>query len=264
MYVYVVSVVSGKEGGTRRKKNRYQTLNCPASDLQKSCVTPVSANRTKSYRPTKLQNDLAALLIVEPAISLRQAMARVGYSESVYSHNQHVVTQSKGLRIAIETHLANPDLKQQYRDKVLSRISLDRAADKLSSLLDSEDEGTALKALVTALEHAGIVERHDQEKVLVYVQQQFVQQVTPVLLDAIPRELHGTVLAALEDAAKNARSSLNVSNPGRFDGRVGVTPHDDPKNATGANVEPLEGNRHSAGADGTPDGGNSGEPQKNA
>ena len=136
-------------------------------------------------------------------------LREAGSPDVTVNHSNGRTFNSAGVQAALA------ELQPQFRSLLLKRVPLDKAAAKLSELIDSKDGHVALKALVTALEHAGIVERHDQVKLLLHVQQQFVQTVGPVILDAIPREYHGQVLAALEDASQQARSRSGLEWPGK-------------------------------------------------
>ena len=183
---------------------------------------------------------------MHPDWTVADILRAAGLPRSTINKTPGREINSQGVRLAT-IELA----RTGYRDAIIREVPFDKAAKRIGQLVDSEDGNIALKATVTALEHAGIVERHDQEKVLVYVQQQFVQTVGPVILEAIPRELHGQVLAALRQAAQDARPALEGLSRGAFDRRVGVGQPATTENATGANVERLEGNQPSEGANGT-------------
>ena len=117
---------------------------------------------------------IAELCIMHPEWSVSDVLRAAGFPPVTIAHSGKRAITAPGV-VAATAELQ----RLGYREAMLREVSIEKAAKRIGQLVDSEDGNIALKATVTAMEHAGIVERHDQEKVLVYVQQQFVQQVTP-------------------------------------------------------------------------------------
>lgn len=94
-------------------------------------------------------------------------------------------------KVALEApgvQIAKAELQATYRAKLAEKISIDRATDRISQLIDSEDGNTSLKALQIALEGMGVVEPRDQQQVIVYAFQHVQQLIAPVVSRFLPAE----------------------------------------------------------------------------
>jgi hypothetical protein len=81
---------------------------------------PKRRYKPRRIRPTKLQLQLAALLVSDPGITLRDAMRQVGFSEATAGHHATRQLTRPSQKLAIEQALANSGITD---DRVLGRLN---------------------------------------------------------------------------------------------------------------------------------------------
>ena len=154
----------------------------------------------RRIRPTKLQADLAALLIADPHITLAEALRRVGYSEAVALHAAKEIVCSPGVQAALA------DRQGAYRAKIAELLPAEEAAArKVELAMQDEQLGTALNALDGLLEDAGIRESKDEQKFLVLV----LTTMREVLVENVPDQA-GNILVQIGE--RFTRRSMADSN----------------------------------------------------
>jgi hypothetical protein len=83
-------------------------------------TTPKRKYGPRKIRPSRLQLQLAALLVTDPGITLCEAMAKVGYSKSMARHHAHEAIVSPGQQVAIQQQLAKAGITDE---RVLGRLN---------------------------------------------------------------------------------------------------------------------------------------------
>jgi hypothetical protein len=143
--------------------------------------------QSKYVKVTRRQREAARLCIEHPELSGAEICRRAGlgkWSQRV----PKVALEAPGVQIA------KAELQSTYRAKLAEKVSIDRATDRISQLIDSEDGSTALKALNVALEGMGIIEPRDQQTVVTLVVNQMIGVVAPYVAE----DRRGELLRDLE------------------------------------------------------------------
>lgn len=122
-------------------------------------------------KPTPKQRALAKIVVRNPTWSLAKCAREAGYSEAEYWHCAKELYARPGFQAALA------DERAEYKGLLRERLPLTVAADRLVALTNSEDEGTSLRALTTALEHMGVVEPKDKQTVILLA----IQTIAPML-----------------------------------------------------------------------------------
>jgi hypothetical protein len=135
--------------------------------------------------------------VLHPGWTAARVLREAGASEHTALHQAAREINRPG------TQQALAELRTEYRAVVLQEMSVAEMARSVVGLARSaEHEQVRLSALTKLLDDCGIVERTDQQRILVTVQQQVIEVIAPIILDAIPRESVPAVRAALQAALR--------------------------------------------------------------
>jgi hypothetical protein len=144
------------------------------------------------------------MIVRNPLWPLARCAREAGYSEAEYWHAAREIYERPGTQAALR------DVRREYREKLSQRFSVDDAAEGLANIAKSGAvEFARLQAINTILEHLGVVEPKDQQRILVVVQQQTLGVILPLLVELVEpdvlAQLRGKIASAL---AENGGPSL--------------------------------------------------------
>jgi hypothetical protein len=151
----------------------------------------------ESRPPTRRQKVIAELCVLHPEWTAARVLRTAGAAASTALHQAGREINRPG------TQRALAEAEREFRNTLGKRITLDDAAEGLANLAKNATSETArLSAIERCLSHLGVVDPADQRRVMILVQQQVVDVIAPIVLDAIPSEAVPAVRAALQAALR--------------------------------------------------------------
>lgn len=174
-------------------------------------------NKPKRRQSTKLQRQLAALLVSEPHIELVEALKRLGYSNAVALHHGKRTVQAPGTQQEIHRLLEHAGITHA---KVFGRLNeaLDYNTTKfhmgipVATLIDNRNR---LSAVELAMKAMGILKETDQRQIIVLAFKTVVDELTPVLAPCIHPDKKAVLAASLSALGQRLGGS-----PDRLNGVV--------------------------------------------